>query len=1007
MAYRSDCIRTISNWTKVTKHHKFESASFDPEVFKKDMMVASPKLVDLINKINELDAQDMQQHKRTFKHFIFSDLKLGGVGAKIIASALTAHGFNLAYNKERKLSPDSKLLETKKKNFILLCSTSIYNNNIGVHLKKELLSKYNQRPDNVYGDLVRFIVMDSGFKEGIDLFDVKYVHIFEPQTSKADQKQVIGRGTRTCGQKGLVFHPTQGWPLHVFVYDTAIPDAIRSKILTPEQHQMNIDSMFKLYMNTKGIDLSLLTFADELEKAVVVASVDYELNKNIHRFELEDDTIYGKDIFSGGVLKPSTKQLNCETRNCGNIRQTKDLPVATPLLTTAALSIGRHIPKFSQRGSLRSFFCDLLKTDPEFCRVVREVNADPVYYIKNHADEIMLAIKKKAYSGLTTSQKSSFLRMIFTVLPRPSVLKAKKMEVDKADTVMNTPMPKQPSPPAPNSTNSTPLSKQPSPPAPNSTNSTPLSKQPSSPAPNSTNSTPLSKQPSPPAPNSTNSTPLSKQPSSPAQSVDFPDIVNDDVQKALESEAPPLILDTTSRNKNFLTIRNHVRENFMQYTWPKVQLENKCGYAGPLEEISPELARGGDSTEIMSLTPTQGFVSSYFTPRNNLKGMLFYHSVGTGKTCSAIATASETFEQEGYTILWVTRTTLKSDIWKNMFDQVCSATIKQKINQGLKVPKDYADRMRMLSKSWSIRPMSYKQFSNLVEEKNSLYNDLVHINGAEDPLRKTLLIIDEAHKLYGGADLSSIERPNMDKLHAALMKSYTKSGKDSVKLLLMTATPMTNDPMELIKLMNLMRLPNEQLSDVYTVFAERFLSPDGTFTKKGKFEFLNEIAGQVSFLNREKDARQFSQPRIHQVVSQMSASADRTDGVDNNTNNLANELDEIVKRLTASVEDEKRKKKEFKDQQQALKDMCKPLKGQEKQVCIEQTSKGVDKLKQELGTELGLLKSEIDDMKDKKKTLKGQISKQKKNMSGAIDQEGVLMTRCRKGQTRAKKVKPE
>ena len=33
---------------------------------------------------------------------------------------------------------------------------------------------------------------------------------------RADQKQVIGRATRTCGQKGLTFHPTQGVAITCF-----------------------------------------------------------------------------------------------------------------------------------------------------------------------------------------------------------------------------------------------------------------------------------------------------------------------------------------------------------------------------------------------------------------------------------------------------------------------------------------------------------------------------------------------------------------------------------------------------------------------------------------------------------------------------------------------------------------------------------------------------------------------------------------------------------------------
>ena len=70
---------------------------------------------------------------------------------------------------------------------------------------------------------MRFIILDSGFKEGIDLFDVKYVHIFEPSLTVADLKQTIGRATRTCGQKGLNFEPNVGWPLFVYNYYIALP----------------------------------------------------------------------------------------------------------------------------------------------------------------------------------------------------------------------------------------------------------------------------------------------------------------------------------------------------------------------------------------------------------------------------------------------------------------------------------------------------------------------------------------------------------------------------------------------------------------------------------------------------------------------------------------------------------------------------------------------------------------------------------------------------------------
>ena len=87
----------------------------------------------------------------------------------------------------------------------LLTTSTVYQKPLTFGLKKNMMTILNQRPDNIDGKNIRFIILDSGYKEGIDLFDVKYVHIFEPANTIADLKQVIGRATRTCGQRGLDF----------------------------------------------------------------------------------------------------------------------------------------------------------------------------------------------------------------------------------------------------------------------------------------------------------------------------------------------------------------------------------------------------------------------------------------------------------------------------------------------------------------------------------------------------------------------------------------------------------------------------------------------------------------------------------------------------------------------------------------------------------------------------------------------------------------------------------
>jgi hypothetical protein len=294
-------------------------------------------------------------------------------------------------------------------------------------------------------------------------------------------------------------------------------------------------------------------------------------------------------------------------------------------------------------------------------------------------------------------------------------------------------------------------------------------------------------------------------------------------------------------------------------------VENLC------EEKESDREREASSQAVVpTYTNTQMFISEFFTPSLFNRGMLLWHSVGTGKTCTAILTASKSFEQANYTIIWVSRSTLINDVWKNMFgykpNPVCNVNVRA-LMETMPLPAELSKQKRMLSKSWIIPPLSYKQFTNLVSKKNRFYKMLEKINGTKDPLRKTLIIIDEAHKLYGESDLLTTEQPNMQQLHASLMNSYNVSRANSAKLLLMTATPITKDPMEMIKLLNLCRPIDDQFPDHYYAFKDRYLDNEGNFINKR--DFLNKINGYVSYLDRSNDIRQFSQPKIHYITDEI------------------------------------------------------------------------------------------------------------------------------------------
>lgn len=694
---QAECIRNVANFSTVKSFHLMEKKDFHKEMLLVYLEQAAPKLHALFEKIEKLDEKDMKIHGKHFKHMIFTDVKSSSYGAKLLASAFVAKGFHPALHVQGPgfaLHKDEVLLQNPYHNFGVLMSKTFFDRPMNIKFRKNLLELYNRRPENVQGELMRFIILDQGFKEGIDLFDVKYVHLFEPLVVKADEKQAIGRGTRFCGQRGLEFHPRFGWPLYVFRYEVGIP-----KDLSPRFY--NSRQMFDLYLKFSEIDLRKVVFASELEQASIEAAVDRELTRPIHQFRIE----LPPPILSGGA------QLRSQTPN-----------------------------------------------------------------------------------------------------PPP-----RKMTQD--------------------------------------------------------------------------------------------------------------------------AMQRYISKGFEKFTYPEAKLENKC------------MEGGASATgNIVQFTPTQDFVRHYFQSSSAYKGMLLFHSVGTGKTCSAIATATTSFEKEGYTILWVTRHTLKSDIWKNMYGQVCSLTIQEQLkNKTLRLPQKISGPMKYVSKQW-MEPISYKQFSNMLLQKNKIYDMIVARNGKKDPLRKTLLIIDEAHKLYSPTVAAS-EKPNTDILEKMIQNSYKTSGEDSVRVLLMTATPYTEDGMEMIQLLNLLREENEQLPETFEEFSKKYLDEHGYFRPTGKKRFQDEMSGYISYLNRSQDARNFAHPVLEDVVVSITSKPEEPEVKEKKPNKymaMMKELREKIREEKAKMRDLKSTKKAYaqeekqknKEQKQAQKDCVKRVNAEAKD---DLAALGVDK----------------------------------------------------------------
>jgi superfamily II DNA or RNA helicase len=685
--------------------------AFIPELVAAQVGEASPKLAALLAKIAECDADDMKKEGHLFKHMIFSGNPSPAYGAKIVASVLLAAGFELVFDASsdgtlrHKSEETLDALESEGDHTLtMLMSKPLYGKPMTTYFKKHTLELFNKRPENVHGDLVRFICIDGGFREGIDLFDIKYIHLLEPTLVKADERQAIGRGTRFCGQKGLKFHPEKGWPLHVFRYEIGIPG-------TMSPHLQGSKNFLDLQLKYTDVDLREVTFAAELEDVAANGAVDKILTKNVHNFKIGGSG--GGTMSGGGDSAADTEQ----------VYGSQDL-----YTTQATLSMNGLLPTDFARSAPSSAFDGYDASDN----------------MSTYGCQNTLEGGNKTKSS---SSSSYGLRGLYNL-------------------------------------------------------------------------------------------------------------------RGPKDRVPKHIMKHSS-------MQAFIGKYFMRFKYPTAKLENGCigggGVLDGLEGLDVDELRaieGGAPQIIAKFTPTQDFVRHFFQPPSPYKGMLLYHSVGTGKTCTGIAAASSSFEKEGYTILWVTRHTLKADIAKNLLGIVCSIPMQERIRAGKKATA--AD----ISKSW-MKPISYKQFSNMLLKQNQIYYDIVARNGSEDPLRKTLIIIDEAHKLYA-PDAPAAEKPNMKIMEEMLQNSYKKSGAESARLLLMTGTPYTKSPMEMIKLLNLLRPSAQHIPAEFEEFARKYLNAVGEFTPSGRTKFLDNTAGYISYLNRSADARNFAHPIIHDVEVPMS-----------------------------------------------------------------------------------------------------------------------------------------
>ena len=235
----------------------------------KNLMESSPKFARML--------ENIKNDKHIGTHLVYSQFRtLEGIG--IFELVLRANGyskFDIVKNDKGQWElyepPDSfgteKYVlytgkEDKEKKEIF---RNIFNGNFS-SLTKSLKDQLERKSiDNLYGQLIKIFMITASGAEGIDLKNVRYVHITESYWHPIRMEQVIGRAKRICSHSKL---PKEYQTVEVFLY-----------LMTFTDEQLKNTAYKELITKDKGKKTDRALTSDEA--LYEISTIKENINKNI------------------------------------------------------------------------------------------------------------------------------------------------------------------------------------------------------------------------------------------------------------------------------------------------------------------------------------------------------------------------------------------------------------------------------------------------------------------------------------------------------------------------------------------------------------------------------------------------------------------------------------------------------------------------------------------------------------------------------------------------------
>ena len=272
------------------------------------------------------------------------------------------------------------------------------------------------------------------------------------------------------------------------------------------------------------------------------------------------------------------------------------------------------------------------------------------------------------------------------------------------------------------------------------------------------------------------------------------------------------------------------------------------------------------------LQPHQMFIRNYLSFNTPYNSILLFHGLGTGKTCSSISVTEEmrqNLKQMNLKkkIIIVASPVVQENYKLQLFDErklkkvggswnikSCTGNIFIKeinpINSKISREK-LVFQIKKIIRNWYVF-MGYTEFSNFINRTINKYR-ISEDDNPEQIKRKKKLIKDEFSNRMIVIDevqnIRNIKKIKKSSINFLELVKYT----ENLKLLLLTATPMFNNPEEIVWLLNLMNINDNRvpinISDVFNKDGELLIGNNGE--EIGKELLIRKMRGYVSYVRGE------------------------------------------------------------------------------------------------------------------------------------------------------------